>query len=87
MTTETTEAAVLDSAGRCFARYGFKKTSMDNVASEARVAKGTVYLYCENKQDLFYRAIERELRAWIDDLSSCIDAERPADEILVEMAR
>jgi TetR/AcrR family fatty acid metabolism transcriptional regulator len=87
MANATTEDAVLDSAGRCFARYGFKKTSMENVATEARVAKGTVYLYCDSKQDLFYRAVERELRAWIHDLSSCIDPDRPANEILFEMAR
>lgn len=85
--TATTEDSILDSATRCFTRYGFKKTSMDNVAVEARVAKGTVYLYCENKQDLFYRAVERELRAWTEDLSSLIDPDRPANEILAEMGR
>jgi TetR/AcrR family fatty acid metabolism transcriptional regulator len=84
---QTTQDAVLDSAGRCFTRFGYKKTSMDNVAAEARVAKGTVYLYCENKQDLFYRTVERELRAWTEDLSSFIDPERPADEILTAMAQ
>ena len=60
---------------------------MDDIAVDARVAKGTVYLYCENKQDLFYRTVERELRSWIEELSSLIDPERPADEILTEMAQ
>jgi TetR/AcrR family fatty acid metabolism transcriptional regulator len=83
----TTRDAVLDSASQCFTRYGYKKTSMDDVATEARVAKGTVYLYCENKQDLFYRAVERELRAWTEDLASLIDPDRPANEILADMAR
>jgi len=82
-----TEDAVLDSASRCFTRFGFKKTSMDVVAAEARVAKGTVYLYCESKQDLYVRTIERDLRAWIEELSSLIDPDRPADEILAEMGR
>jgi TetR/AcrR family fatty acid metabolism transcriptional regulator len=85
--TQTTADAVLDSASRCFTRYGYKKTSMENVATEARVAKGTVYLYCESKQDLFSRAVERELRAWTEDLSSFIDPDRPADEILADMAQ
>jgi TetR/AcrR family fatty acid metabolism transcriptional regulator len=85
--TQTTHDAVLDSASRCFARYGYKKTSMDNVATEARVAKGTVYLYCENKQDLFYRTVERELSAWTEDLASFINPSRPANEILADMAR
>jgi TetR/AcrR family fatty acid metabolism transcriptional regulator len=82
-----TQDAVLESAGRCFARYGYKKTSMDTVAEEARVAKGTVYLYCESKQDLLYQAVERELRTWVDELSSLVDPERPANEILADMAR
>ena len=83
--TRNTQDAVLDSAGRCFTRFGYKKTSMDNVATEARVAKGTVYLYCENKSDLFYRTVERELRRWTDELGSMIDPDRPANEILAEM--
>lgn len=60
---------------------------MDTVAEEARVAKGTVYLYCESKQDLLYLTVERELRAWIDELSSFIDPARPANEILADMAQ
>jgi TetR/AcrR family fatty acid metabolism transcriptional regulator len=85
--TMGTEVAVLESARRCFTRYGFKKTSMDNVAREARVAKGTVYLYCANKQDLFYRAVEHELHAWSAELRTVIDPARPADEILTELGR
>ena len=83
---EATQTAVLDAASRCFGRYGYKKTSMDDVAAEARVAKGTVYLYCANKQDLFGLAVEHELRAWVASMATLIDAERPADEILVDMA-
>ena len=84
---QSTQDAVLDSASRCFARFGYKKTSMDAVAAEARVAKGTVYLYCDTKQDLLYLTVERELSTWIEDLSSLIDPDRPANEILTEMAR
>jgi AcrR family transcriptional regulator len=83
----STQGLVIDAAGRCFGRFGYKKTSMDDVAAEARVAKGTVYLYCDSKQDLFYRAVERELRAWKEDLGSLIEPEIPANEILAEMGR
>jgi len=85
--SDTTRDAVLDSAGKCFTRFGYKKTSMDNVAAEARVAKGTVYLYCDNKQDLFVRAVERQLRTWTEELATFIDPDRPANEILAEMGR
>ena len=86
MATKTaTEDAILESASRCFVRYGYKRTSMDTIARTARVAKGTVYLYCDDKADLFTRTIERELRSWIEELSSLID-DRPAPEILTDMA-
>jgi TetR/AcrR family fatty acid metabolism transcriptional regulator len=86
-TATPTGDLVLDSARRCFSRHGYRKTSMDEVAAEAGVAKGTVYLYCRNKQDLFVAAVERELDEWLDELSTPIDTGRPAIEVMVEMAR
>jgi AcrR family transcriptional regulator len=84
---QTTETSVVDAARRCFARYGYRKTSMDDVAGDAGVAKGTVYLYCANKQDLYVRAIESDVRAWMASLASTFDdPDRPALEILIEMA-
>ena len=82
----STQLAVLDAAALCFGRVGFKKTSMDDVAAAAGVAKGTVYLYCESKQDLFAQAVENELHSWVESMSTLIDPKRPADEILTEMA-
>jgi AcrR family transcriptional regulator len=82
----STEDTILESANRCFTRYGYRRTSMDTIAKDARVAKGTVYLYCADKADLFTRTLERELRTWIEELSSLID-DRPAPEILADMAQ
>jgi TetR/AcrR family fatty acid metabolism transcriptional regulator len=60
---------------------------MDDVASDAGVAKGTVYLYCENKQDLYVRALEADLQAWMDELGTDLDGtDRPATELLLELA-
>jgi AcrR family transcriptional regulator len=84
---QSTETSVVDAARRCFARYGFRKTSMDDVAGDAGVAKGTVYLYCQNKQDLYVRAVESDVQEWMASLASAVDdPDRPALEILVEMA-
>src|ERR687896_719 len=85
--TGRTREAVLDAATRCFSRYGFRKTSIDTIAEDANVAKGTVYLYCADKQDLFFRAVHREVAAWVDELAEMVDADVPADETLVEMGR
>ena len=55
---------ILLEAARAFARFGFKKTSIDEVARAAGVAKGTVYLACDSKEDLFYQVLHRETRSW-----------------------
>ncbi len=73
---------ILDCAVRAFAQYGFRKASIDAIARAAGVAKGTVYLACENKADLFYQSVHRELRRWIAECGRSIDPRTPADEML-----
>ena len=77
---------ILIEAARAFARRGFKKASVDDIARAAGVAKGTVYLACESKADLFYQALHREVRHWVADVSRLIDPRQPADQLLAVMA-
>lgn len=44
---------VADAALRLFARYGYKRTSMDDIAKEAGLAKATLYLHFKGKDDVF----------------------------------
>lgn len=50
---------ILDAAQALFWRYGLRRTSIDDVANEAGVAKGTVYLYFDSKETLFFEVSER----------------------------
>ncbi len=77
---------ILVEAARAFARFGFKKTSVDEIAKAAGVAKGTIYLAAESKEDLFYQALHREVRQWVAEGSKLIDPREPADELLGKMA-
>src|ERR1700730_18652132 len=52
-------ARILSAAQHLFLRYGVKRTSIDDVAREAEIAKGTVYLYYASKNDLFAAVAER----------------------------
>jgi AcrR family transcriptional regulator len=45
--------AILQAALELFGRYGYRRTSIDDIARQAGVAKGTVYLYVESKEALF----------------------------------
>jgi AcrR family transcriptional regulator len=50
---------ILDAAQRLFVRYGVKRTSIDEVAREAGIAKGTVYLSFKSKAELFAAIADR----------------------------
>lgn len=78
---------IIVSAAKCFARWGFKKASVDEIAKDAGVAKGTVYLAAENKEDLLYQAILHELREWNAQMSKLIDPRKDALELLSELAQ
>ena len=73
---------ILIEAARIFTRFGFKKASIDEIAKQAGVAKGTVYLACESKEDLFYQVLHREVRAWQNEIARLVDPRRGADELL-----
>ena len=56
-------AQILDGAKRCFLSLGFEASSMNEITTEAGVSKGTLYVYFEDKEDLFAALIDREKSA------------------------
>ena len=77
---------ILIEAAKAFARFGFQKASVDEIAKGAGVAKGTIYLAAPSKKELFYEVLLREVRAWNAELMKRIDPRKHADEILVEIS-
>lgn len=67
--TEFREAEILTAARHIFARRGFAEASMEEISHAAGLAKGTLYLYYDSKQDL-YRAA---LRAGISELCETLE--------------
>lgn len=52
---------VLDTALEVFAQYGFRRTTMSDIASAAGISRPALYLMFENKEDLF-RGVARSLQ-------------------------
>jgi AcrR family transcriptional regulator len=55
---------LLTSASALFERHGFAGVTMAEIAREAGLAKGTVYLYFKTKEELFLALLDRELDRW-----------------------
>lgn len=49
---------VLEAAARSFAAFGYKATTMDQVAKTAGVGKGTIYTFFANKEELFEQIVK-----------------------------
>jgi TetR/AcrR family fatty acid metabolism transcriptional regulator len=52
---------ILDAARTVFSRQGYAGAAVEDVAEEAGVAKGTLYLYFKSKEDLYLAALARDL--------------------------
>jgi AcrR family transcriptional regulator len=76
---ESRQSAVLDAAVTVFARFGYRKTSMDDVARAAGVSRQGLYLSFANKEELFRRAVEHSLSR---QLACAITALSRAEESL-----
>jgi AcrR family transcriptional regulator len=83
---EAKRQRILDVATKAFVQHGYKDASIDEIAKNADIAKGTVYLVCESKADLFYQVVHRDLKAWGAQISRFVDPRVPASEILANMA-
>ncbi|HVC79860.1 MAG TPA: helix-turn-helix domain-containing protein [Chloroflexota bacterium] len=55
---------ILDALATLITRWGYGKTTVDDVAREAGVAKGTVYLHWSTKDAMLHALLEREERQW-----------------------
>jgi TetR/AcrR family transcriptional regulator, acrAB operon repressor len=68
----------MDIAIDCFARYGYRATSIDRIANAAGVTKGALYYHFKDKEDLLFEAVRNRVgqfeRRVIGDLVPVHDA-------------
>lgn len=69
------ENRILDAAAALFIRYGFDKTTVSDIAREAAVSKGAIYLHFDSKDALLEGLIIRELRRYAEKWLALIEAD------------
>ena len=68
---------IIAAATKLFLRFGYRKTSMDEVARNAHVAKGTVYLYFASKPELLLHAVAAEKAPLVATFLNIMDEADP----------
>jgi len=66
---------ILSAAASLILRWGYNNTTMDEIAQQAGIAKGTLYLYWKTREDLFRALIKWERLKWAEDFLQRIDGD------------
>jgi len=77
---------ILDSAAELLLRWGYKRVTIDDVAAQAGIGKGTVYLHYRTREELFFSVIMREQAAATDELIEAVRRD-PREALLHRLIR
>lgn len=56
---EAVKDAILDATDRLLARYGYRKMTVEDIAAEAGIGKGSIYLHFSSKEEVVLSHIDR----------------------------
>lgn len=63
---------ILKIAQEIFSKYGYKKTTLDDIANAVRKGKSSLYYYFKSKEDLFQAVILKEVEILVKELDAVI---------------
>lgn len=67
---EQTREKIQQAAYQCVARYGFEKTTLDDIAREVNLNKASLYYYYKNKEDIFLDVTTTATRRFVESLQA-----------------
>ena len=59
-----------------FAEFGYRKTTMDDVAGRLHMTKGNLYLYVKNKKDLYHQTVSHALLKWQSKVLEAVERQK-----------
>jgi AcrR family transcriptional regulator len=85
VSSAATREAILDATDRLLARYGFKKMTIDDLAREVGIGKGSVYLHFPSKEEIALSHIDRLIERLKERLRTMAGRDAAIDEKLRDM--
>ena len=82
---EVVKDAILDATDRLLARYGYRKMTVEDIASEAGIGKGTIYLHFSSKEEVVLSHVDRIVDRLKERLREIGNSDAPAAERLRQM--
>ncbi len=78
---------ILESAVRVFAQYGFYQSTISQIAKEAGVADGTIYLYFINKDDILVQSFSYKIKQVFEQFKKEVEKGQTAKDKLINLIR
>jgi len=66
--------AIIEAARELFAKFGYKKTTMEDIAQALRKGKSSLYYYFKNKEEIFQAVIELEKDILFTELNKVVES-------------
>lgn len=79
---DSRQTAILNSAFQAFASYGFRKTSMDDIARGAGMSRPAVYLHYKNKEAIVRKLTELHYEEKIVAVGQALGGDGPVSRML-----
>src|ERR1700730_17498569 len=82
--SEWRHGEILQPARRIFARLGYSAANVEDIAKEAGMAKGTIYLYFKSKEEIFGAVLAHDVESLTDrTIESMSAVENFGDRLMV----
>lgn len=79
--------AIIDAAVKVIATHGYHNAKVSQIAKQAGVADGTIYLYFKNKEDVLISMFNEKISRFVDDVRSQLAIADGPQEKLRELVR
>lgn len=87
MSKKTSREEIFEAALKVFARYGLRRTRMEDIAVELNMATATLYRYVRDKRDLYEQTVAHGIKRWQSRVFEAISGIDDVTEQFVTMCR
>lgn len=78
--------AIIKSARKLFADYGFKPVTVASIAKKAELSKGAIYLYFSSKEEIYTQILLTDIEAFHREISRIFQTDKSSSQILYDFA-
>ncbi len=84
---ETRKTQIIEATMRCFQRKGFENTTVDDIAAEYGLSKGSIYCYYPSKRDILIAVFNHLINKLFNMYESFLQSDTSAKQKLVQMGK